>query len=120
MAEMRALVREWIDGWERGNYRDLPLADEFRHTSPYGTIVGRKSYLDLVEANREQFLGYRFEIHDELYDKDKACVRYTGTHEGFVLEVSEWYFARAGEIVEVVAYFNVGEISEEQRLVEPE
>ncbi|NNE98357.1 MAG: nuclear transport factor 2 family protein [Pyrinomonadaceae bacterium] len=119
-ADMKLLVKEWIDKWESGDYLNIPISDNFRHKSPYGTIEGKQPYLELVEANKEQFLGYSFEVHDEIYEEGRACIRYTGLHNDFVLEVSEWFFASGNEIEEVVAYFNVGELSEERRLSEPE
>ena len=29
----------------------------------------------LIEEIKDKFLGYQFEIHDEIYVNDKACVR---------------------------------------------
>ena len=85
----------------------LPLADNFRHISPYGTIVGKIKYLQLVEANKEQFLGYRFEIQDALYAGNKACVRYSAIKDNFRMEVSEWHYISYGRIEKIVAYYNL-------------
>lgn len=73
----------------------------------------------MVEANKDKFLGYRFEIHDEIYDKDKACVRYTAIQGDFHLDVSEWYFAKNALIEEIVAYYHIGEIREDRKLSNP-
>lgn len=115
--DSKALVHKWFDKWESGDFLNLPITDDFRHKSPYGTIDGKAAYLDIVSANREQFLGHRFELHDELYAEGRACVRYTGRKKDFALEVSEWYRFRDGLIAEIVAYYNIeGEISEERKL----
>ena len=80
-------------------------------------ISGRPQYLDLVRANLDKFLGHRFVIHDELYENDRACVRYTAIKDLFRLEVSEWHYLDQGLIKEIVAYYNIeGEISEERKL----
>lgn len=111
------LVRQWFEIWESGNFRDLPLSASFRHTSPYGTITGKEAYSQLVEANKDKFLGHRFEIHDILSSGNKACVRYTAVQDDFRLEVSEWHFIKDGVIDEIFAYYNIeGEISEERQL----
>ena len=101
-----------------GDFLDLPIADNFKHTSPFGTIDGKKAYLDLVQENKDKFLGYHFDIHDAIYEEDKACVRYTGVQGDFTLDVSEWYYVKDGLIVEIIAYYHIGEIREERQLSE--
>ena len=115
--ETKKLVKDWFERWENGDFMNIPVSDNFRHTSPYGIIKGKKNYLDLIEANRDKFLGHRFEIHDEIYDAHRACVRYTAIQENFRLEVSEWHFTKNGLIQEIIAYYNIpGEIREDRKL----
>lgn len=115
--EIKDLVNKWFKAWDEGNYESIPVAEHFKHISPYGTIDGKVPYLGLVEANKEKFLGNRIEIHDELYGQDRACVRYTITNKDFTMEVSEWHYARNGLIQEIISYYNIeGEISEERKL----
>ncbi|NER15041.1 hypothetical protein GWK08_16415 [Leptobacterium flavescens] len=115
--ELRELVKRWFKAWEEGDFYNLPITENFSHTSPYGTIDGKKAYTDLVAVNRDKFLGHRFELHDEIYDEDRACVRYTAVQGDFKLEVSEWYFPKDGLIEQIVAYYNIeGEISDERKL----
>ena len=118
--ELERLVKEWFDKWEGGDFLHLPISENFKHTSPFGTINGKKQYISLVEANKDKFLGYRFEIHDEIYDKDKACVRYTAIQGDFILDVSEWYFVKNDLIEAIVSYYHIGEISEERKLSTPQ
>ncbi len=47
--DAKRLAREWIEIWDRGEPRALPLADEFVHVSPFGRIEGRGRYLEVVE-----------------------------------------------------------------------
>ncbi|MCB0580757.1 MAG: nuclear transport factor 2 family protein [Phaeodactylibacter sp.] len=115
---METLVKKWFGTWEKGDFLNLPVSENFRHTSPFGTINGKKAYLRLVEENQDKFLGYAFEIHDGIYGEDKACVRYTATQGGFTLDVSEWYYAKDGLIEEIIAHYHIGEIQEERRLVD--
>ena len=71
---LKELVKKWFEKWEEGDFHELPISKNFKHTSPFGTINGKKEYLDVVEANKDKFLGYRFEIHDEIYDEDAAKI----------------------------------------------
>lgn len=113
---MESLVNEWFAKWEQGEFRDLPVSDSFRHTSPFGTIESKDAYLELVEANQDKFLGYQFEIHDRIFKENSACVRYTATQGDFILDVSEWYYARNDLIEQIIAYYHIGEIREERKL----
>ena len=113
---LKELVKEWFEKWEEGDFHELPISENFKHTSPFGTIDGKEKYIKLVEANKDKFLGHRFEIHDEIYDGDKGCVRYTAVQGDFTLDVSEWYFAKNDLIEEIVAYYHIGEIREDREL----
>lgn len=114
------LIKSWFAKWGEGHYHQLPLSASFKHTSPFGTIDGKDAYLDLVEQNQDKFLGYSFEIHDAIYEENKACVRYTARQgEDFKLDVSEWYYIKDGLIEEIMAYYHIGEIRDERKLDDP-
>lgn len=40
--ELNRLVKKWFDKWEEGDYLHLPISEDFKHTSPFGTINGKK------------------------------------------------------------------------------
>ncbi|MFW9787764.1 MAG: nuclear transport factor 2 family protein [Candidatus Thorarchaeota archaeon] len=118
--ELRELVKLWFRKWEEGDFENIPIEENFQHTSPYGTIEGKKSYLSVVDANRDAFLGNTFELHDEIYDQKKACVRYTMRSGDFSMEVSDWFFAGESKIEKIVSYYNVGkQVSYEEDLNKP-
>ena len=106
---IKEIVKDWFDKWESGDFLALPLTDNFKHTSPYGTITGKKEYLDLVQSNKDKFLGHQFIIHDAIYEDDRACIRYTAKQKGFTLEVSEWHFIEDNLIAKIIAYYNIEE-----------
>ena len=117
--DLRELVEMWFAIWDAGDYQSLPIAEDFRHTSPYGTIEGKQAYLDLAAANEDKFIDNEFEIHDAIYLEDRACVRYTmrSLTEDHTLEVSEWYYPTDGLIGEIVAYYNIeGVLSDARKL----
>jgi len=113
---LRILVKEWFDKWEKGDFLHLPISENFKHISPFGTINGKTQYLKVVEANKDKFLGYHFEIHDEIYDRGKACVRYTASQGDFTLDVSEWHFVKKDLIETIVSYYHIGEIPDTRKL----
>lgn len=115
--DIRELVQIWYGKWETGDYLNIPVANNFKHTSPYGTIDGKETYLKIVEANKDKFLDNQIEINDEIYEGDRACVRYTITQGDFSMEVSEWLYKGEDLIEEIISYYNIeGEISENRKL----
>ncbi len=113
------LVKKWFELWSTGDFLNLPVADHFKHTSPFGTIAGKTVYLDLVKENKDKFLGYVFELHDGIYEPNRACVRYTARQgEEFSLDVSEWYYIKDNLIEEIIAYYHIGEVRQERQLKE--
>ncbi len=119
--DIKKLVQVWFKKWEEGNFLQLPISENFTHTSPYGIIKGKESYINLVDANKDNFLGYRFDIHDEIYEKNKACVRYTAIQGDFKLDVSEWYFMKNKSLDQIISYYNIeGEVSDDRKLSNPE
>lgn len=117
MMTTQQLVKAWFACWENGDFLNLPITDDFKHTSPYGLIDGKKAYLELVTANKDKFLGHRFVIHDLLCDQAKACIRYSAIQADFELEVTEWHYCNNGLIAEIVAYYNIpGDVREDRKL----
>lgn len=119
--ELKILVRLWFQKWEEGEFENIPIEENFKHTSPYGTVDSKRRYLNLVEANKDAFLGKHFDIHDEIYEQNRACVRYTLKSEDTALmEVSEWFYMGKDKIQEIVSYYNVGEdVSYEKKFSKP-
>ncbi len=117
--KLQQLVKTWFDKWETGDFQNLPITDDFKHTSPFGTIDGKKAYVEMVKINTEKFLGYTFKIHDQIYGEEHACVRYTAKQgDTFQLDVSEWYYMKGDLIKNIIAYYHIGEIRADRKLNE--
>lgn len=117
MYDNKQLVDDWFSKWDNGDFLNLPISEDFKHTSPFGTIEGKQAYINLVQNNKDKFLGYHFEIQDEIYGTDKACVRYIARQgDDFRLDVSEWYYFNDNRISEIIAYYHIGEIKKERQL----
>ncbi len=119
--EIKQLVKKWFEVWVNGDFENIPVTEDFKHTSPYGTIETRKNYFSLIETNRDKFLGNRFKFHDEIYEVDRACIRYTVSKDDFTMEVTEWHYIGKNGIREIVAYYNIpGEIRSDRKLTNPD
>ncbi|WP_250432393.1 nuclear transport factor 2 family protein [Hanstruepera flava] len=114
---LKDIVELWFEKWRSGDYLNLPISENFKHTSPFGTITGKQQYLDLVKKNEDKFLHQTFYIHDAIYETDRACVRYTAKQgHDFSLDVSEWYYVKDNLIEAIIAYYHIGEIREERKI----
>ena len=47
--EAEKLALAWIEGWIAGKPEEIPLASDFTHSSPFGVVKGRETYLDWVK-----------------------------------------------------------------------
>ena len=114
--DIKSLIHTWFDLWEKGDFLNLPISQNFQHTSPFGTISGKEAYITLVENNKDKFLGYQFDIKEHLFDTTKACVRYQANKNDFSLDVSEWYYIKDNLITEIIAHYHIGDIREDRKL----
>jgi len=68
-ANLPSPVAQWFDCWNSGDIDNLPLADDFRHKSPFGTIETKARYLEIVNKNRDSFLGNRLAVLKQIVDE---------------------------------------------------
>ena len=112
----KKIIALWFSCWEEGLIHQLPIADNFIHQSPFGEVEGKEKYIDWVNANKDKFLGYRFEIHDEIYAHQKACIHYTARQGSFQLEVSEWHYMANNKISKIIAHYHIGDIRADRKI----
>jgi SnoaL-like domain len=99
-------ARTWILVWNDGDPRTLPLADDFAHTSPYGRIEGRETYLDTVipqaKANVMQLT-----VEDVIAAGGKAVVRYRmAGPSGSATAACDWLEFVDDRIARVWSYYD--------------
>lgn len=103
----REIVDQWFGAFDKRDISilDKILADDFVHTSPYGKVGGKKTYLDMVRANSEAFFSPQIQILDVIEGKDKVAVRYLVN----TMRACEFIYVKNGQITEIQAYYHVGE-----------
>ena len=92
-------VEHWFSCWNTGTIDELPLTDNFRHTSPFGTIEPKARYMEIVRKNAASFLGNKLTLLKYLVDGDCVCAQFKQTREDdpdFEMIVCEWYFLEGG------------------------
>ncbi|NNL55265.1 MAG: nuclear transport factor 2 family protein [Woeseia sp.] len=105
-------VSRWFDCWNSGVIDDLPITDDFRHTSPFGTIETKARYLEIVNKNTDAFLGNKLTVLKQIADGDKVCVQFRQSRDDdpeFEMIVCEWYVLDRGRIKEIESFYNIGD-----------
>ena len=70
--DVHPVVKKWLSCWETGKLEDLPIQDDFCHTSPFGTIETKKHYLEIVEKNKADFLGNTLTVVAQIQQDNKV------------------------------------------------
>lgn len=99
---------ELVDTWFAAfRVRDLSmthLAEDFIHTSPFGEIHGRETYLDLVKENQEAFFSPVIEILDIIDGGDRFAARYLVDGN----PACDCIYVRDGLITKIYSYYHYG------------
>jgi hypothetical protein len=109
--ELPAPVARWFSCWNSGEIDDLPITDDFCHTSPFGTIETKVRYMEIVNKNRESFLGNKLSVLDQIVEGNNVCVQFQQTREDdteFRMTVCEWYVLDGDRIREIKSFYNIG------------
>lgn len=113
MKDVHPIVKKWFDCWNTGNIDDLPIAEDFRHTSPFGTIASKQRYLEIVNKNKADFLSNTLTLINHLAQGNEVCVQFEqqNSNTGLEMTVCEWYVIQGRLIKEIRSFYNVGNAS---------
>ncbi|WP_298761175.1 nuclear transport factor 2 family protein [uncultured Psychroserpens sp.] len=110
MKTIHPIVKKWFDCWNNGVIEDLPIADDFSHTSPFGTITPKSEYMDIVLKNKNDFLGNTLTIIKQIQEVENVCVQFEQKNKntGLEMTVCEWYNIKDGLIKSIHSFYNIG------------
>ena len=99
------LARIWITCWNEGKPDAIPLAEGFKHTSPFGSVAGRKKYLDWVKpASAKNVTSLK--ILRVVAHGDEAAIHFDMETQKGIIPVCDWITARDGEIMEIHSFYD--------------
>lgn len=104
------IVEQWFECWRSGDTDNLPIADDFTHTSPFGTIEGKERYLEIVAKNKQDFLGNTLTVIKQINEGDNVCVQFEQSNKntGLEMTVCEWYELEGNIIKSIRSFYNIG------------
>ena len=101
----QGLARAWIQGLIGGDPDDIPLSDDFVHTSPFGTIEGRDIYLEKIKPASEANVA-RLTILQTMGADDKAVIRIEMETPNGTIPCVDWVTLRGDAIVRVHSFYD--------------
>ena len=110
MKDLHPVVAKWISCWDSGKVDDLPITNDFSHTSPFGTIAPKEKYMDIVHKNKADFLGNTLTVKKQIREGNQVCVQFEqhNKNTGLKMSVCEWYVIEGDLIKEIRSFYNIG------------
>lgn len=103
--KIEQLSRRWILVWNDGDPATLPLAEDFRHASPYGVLEGREHYLEVVVPMARQNVA-KLTIEDVLVSGSQSVVRYlVAKPSGETMRACDWLEFSGDQLARVWSYY---------------
>ena len=106
------LARVWIDYWNKGTPDDIPLAENFKHTSPFGCVQGRKKYLDWVKPLAAKNVT-ELEILRTVSSLNEAAIHFEMQTPKGPIHVCDWVVVKDGEITEIHSFYDATELRDQ-------
>ncbi len=84
-----ALARVWIECWNEGAPDLIPLAESFTHTSPFGRVSGRETYLAWVKPMAERNVTH-LRVLRTLSSSNEAAIHFEMQTPKGPIQVCDW------------------------------
>lgn len=104
-ASAEALARLWIERWNEGAPELIPLAEDFKHTSPFGCVEGRQRYLDWVKPLAAKNVT-ALRILRTLPGSTSAAIHFEMQTPKGPVQVCDWVVVRGGAITEIHSFYD--------------
>ena len=99
------LARAWIQGWIDGDPDSIPLAKDFVHTSPFGTIEGREIYLEKIKPASAANVA-KLTILDTMGAGNKAVIRFDMETPKGTISCVDWVNVDGDTITAVHSFYD--------------
>ena len=99
------LAKIWIECWNKGTPDDIPLADNFAHTSPFGHVEGRETYLDWVKPLARKNVT-ELKVLRTLAGENEAVIHFEMQTPAGPVQVCDWVVAEDGLISRIHSFYD--------------
>lgn len=107
------LARGWIEAWSRMDMEWLHerLVPDFVHTSPFGRLEGRDTYLDTVEPLARKSV-MALTVKEVIAVGDQAAVWFQNRTPGGVVETCDWIHVDGDRIKAIRSFYDTAPVRE--------
>jgi hypothetical protein len=103
------LAKIWIERWNDGSPDLIPLAENFVHTSPYGRVKGRQTYLDWVKPLAKKNVS-ELQIIRTLSRGNQAVIHFEMATPKGAIQVCDWISTENGQITEIHSFYDATDL----------
>jgi len=103
------LARIWIESWIAGKPDEIPLAKDFTHSSPFGTVSGRKKYLEWVKPLADKNVA-SLKILKTVGKDNEAAIWFEMKTPNSVVQCCDWVQTKDGEIVSINSFYDATDL----------
>ena len=103
------LAKVWIQCWNEGTPDLIPLAENFTHTSPFGRVEGRQTFLDWVKPMAERNV-MELRILRTLSSSNEAAIHFEMQTPKGLIQVCDWIVVEDGQITEIHSFYDATEL----------
>ena len=103
------LARVWIERWNEGAPDLIPLSEDFTHTSPFGRVKGRQTYLDWVKPMAARNVT-RLRVLRTLSSSNEAAIHFEMHTPKGLIQVCDWIVVEDGQITEIHSFYDATEL----------
>lgn len=107
------LARTWINLWNAGEPEKLPLADDFVHTSPFGRVSGRETYLEWVRPLAAKNVT-SLHIERTLSEGNECAIWFVMETPAGKVDVCDWVETRDGQITAIHSFYDASDLPERE------
>ena len=99
------LAKVWIERWSEGAPDLIPLAENFTHTSPFGHVEGRQTYLDWVKPMAARNVT-ELRIRRTLSSSNEATIHFEMQTPKGPIQVCDWIVVEDGQTTEIHSFYD--------------
>ena len=98
------LVEAYLQSIVKKDFNNLNLAEEFKHSSPFGVIYNVPDFIEACKLIVSQTKA--IEIQRHIAQGNTVCVHYEAVTLGGRMPMTEWFTIKDGKITDIKVYFD--------------
>mgnify|MGYP000547230663 CR=1 FL=1 len=104
-SEAEKLDRVWVEGWIAGKPDKIPFAENFKHSSPLGTVSGSEKFLEWVKPLAAKNVA-SLKILKTIGGNNEAVLCFEMKTPNSVVQCGDWVHTKDGVIIAINSFYD--------------